>query len=535
MIILFYMVQLSFSVCRRTRGFWPVFFMLAGSLHAASSTWVASSGGGSWKTAANWSANAAPGAGDSLVFSGSAGSNTWTLTGTVMEIQDMAYALVGHDRRLRNDSSSADSTLALNGGGANGGVLINLSTGRNFSLQATGGGTTPHGLAVQLKTSGTFNSNGTNSDATLGGAGLVVNTPVTESGGSRSLTLTGSGFVTLTGNNNYSGGTVVSMNGGTVLMSGSGTAGMFNGTLGAASGSLTVQSGVLDLGATAQIVGLVSISGGTIQGGSLTGASFAVNVSGVATIRSALAGSGGLEKSGGGKLVLSGSCAYSGTTVLAAGTLVAGGCIAASPVWVTGGKLCGSGTVGAIVVQNSGAIGAGTDAETGVLSGDSLDLQANAHLLFRLGGPAAGTGYDRLILAGGITLAGDLQGSLLNGFTPAGATFNPVSGRLNFDGDKFFILLGAGVAGAFSNAGAEHPNLPGYGTITFGGQEFAIGYAGNAAANTFTGGNDVVLMAIPEPATGVAVWSALPWLAFRRGARGKRKSQPSAGASTPER
>ena len=63
----------------------------------------------------------------------------------------------------------------------------------------------------------------------------------------------------------------------------------------------------------------------------------------------------------------------------------------------------------------------------------------------------------------------------------------------------FFILANDStdaITGTFSNAPING------GTYTLGGQQFQISYFGNQTSpsvGTFTGGNDVVLMAIPEP------------------------------------
>ena len=47
-----------------------------------------------------------------------------------------------------------------------------------------------------------------------------------------------------------------------------------------------------------------------------------------------------------------------------------------------------------------------------------------------------------------------------------------------------------------------------------GSQWFKIGYSGDTGSNSFTGGNDVVLMAVPEP--GAALLGGLGMLALLR-------------------
>ena len=104
-------------------------------------------------------------------------------------------------------------------------------------------------------------------------------------------------------------------------------------------------------------------------------------------------------------------------------------------------------------------------------------------------------------VTGGVTLAGaQLNGSLINGFT-AGAT------------DLFFIIINDGadpVQGAFAQGTL----------VTIGTQLFSISYTGNftgtPATSTFTGGNDVVLRAVPEPGTAALLLLGALGLGGRR-------------------
>jgi hypothetical protein len=123
-----------------------------------------------------------------------------------------------------------------------------------------------------------------------------------------------------------------------------------------------------------------------------------------------------------------------------------------------------------------------------------LNLQTGADFSIRLGGTAAGTGYDQLALTGGLTLAGTLQLSLINGF---GSTIQ--------SGEDFFLTDGAtGASGGFSNVSAatgialaDGAN----GQIFSGGDEFAVFYDANGAGKTLNDGSDVALLvvAVPEP------------------------------------
>ena len=139
-----------------------------------------------------------------------------------------------------------------------------------------------------------------------------------------------------------------------------------------------------------------------------------------------------------------------------------------------------------------------------------------AHLLMELGGVTAGSGYDQVSVLAGSTLNltnVNLDGSLINGYTPA------VKGLpLVLNGSLYFLVIGAaGHTGAFANQQAADANSNGFNTITIGGAEFAISYTGNAGSSTFTGGNDVALMAIPEPCTGVMLLGGFGMFALLRG------------------
>ncbi len=79
--------------------------------------------------------------------------------------------------------------------------------------------------------------------------------------------------------------------------------------------------------------------------------------------------------------------------------------------------------------------------------------------------------------------------------------------------DLFFIVINDGVdavQGSFAQAS----------TITIGAQLFNISYTGNftgnAATDTFTGGNDIVLQVVPEPGTAALFLLGTLGLGLRR-------------------
>ena len=80
-------------------------------------------------------------------------------------------------------------------------------------------------------------------------------------------------------------------------------------------------SGIVDLGNNILNVGAVIVTAGTIQNGTLSAPSFAINNLGTVTISASLAGSGGLSKTLGGTTILSGANAYTGATTISDGTV----------------------------------------------------------------------------------------------------------------------------------------------------------------------------------------------------------------------
>jgi autotransporter-associated beta strand protein len=141
------------------------------------------------------------------------------------------------------------------------------------------------------------------------------------------LTKNTSGTVLLNAANLYSAGTV--LNAGTLVLGGAERL--------AAAGVLTVNGGVFDLGGFSQTSGLVTLVGGTIANGVLTGGSYALQAGEVGAV---LAGAARLVKSGTGTVRLSAVNTYTGGTFLEDGRLVlAGGSLldSASGLTVSGG------------------------------------------------------------------------------------------------------------------------------------------------------------------------------------------------------
>jgi autotransporter-associated beta strand protein len=212
-----------------------------------------------------------------------------------------------------------------------------------------------------------------------------------------------------------------------------------------------------------------------------------------------------LLKTGAGVLEFTVSNSYLGATIVHEGTLLVNGSGSIATSFLTdvqnGGTLGGNGTIGALRVRPGGRLspGANTSTPGALATGDVTLTGPGAQFLVELAGATAGALYDQIITSGSISLNGaDLAGSLINGFTP-------------MPNDLFFIIVNDGsdpVSGTFAQ-GSQ---------ITISGSPFEIFYTGDSATNSASGGNDVVVRFVPEPATGSLVFGAglLAFAARRR-------------------
>ncbi|EJI2116739.1 fibronectin-binding autotransporter adhesin ShdA [Salmonella enterica] len=262
--------------------------------------------------------------------------------------------------------------------------------------------------------------------------------------GAGSLVKTGTGELTLSGDNTYSGGTTITGGTltadhadslGTGAIDNSGVLqvgeGELENTLSGAGSLVKTGTGELTLSGDNSYSGGTTISGGTLTAdhadslGTGTIANSGVLQVGEGELKNTLSGSGSLVKTGTGELTLSGDNTYSGDTTIADGTL-----IAANVNALGSGNIDNSGT---LMLEAEGEFnlanvttqsGATTELAKGTtLNVDSLTQQADSTLNIDL----SKANGESAITADSVTLGGTLNvtgiGSVTDSWTPEAYTY----------------------------------------------------------------------------------------------------------------
>jgi autotransporter-associated beta strand protein len=254
-------------------------------------------------------------------FRDSAYMNNGTLTKTGADYDAQAGTIAAVLAGAAGLTKSSGGTLTLSGTNTyTGGTMLaggTLAVSSNNNLGASGGGLTFAGGVLRVSGGilknldartvnwGAFNGG---FDIYTSGTTFTVSQAIAGSG---ALSKAGPGILVLSGNNSYTGGTVVTA--GALKLVGDDRL--------APTGALTISGGVLDLGnGTQHVSGLVSIAGGGVQNGTLIADGPACDAQSGA-VSAVLAGTAGLTKSGSGMVTLTGVNAYTGPTTLAGGTL----------------------------------------------------------------------------------------------------------------------------------------------------------------------------------------------------------------------
>ncbi len=346
-------------------------------------------------------------------------------------------------------SIASDGNLGAGSGGLtlDGGTLENtagFSSARTVALGAGGG---------EFKT-----------DADLALTGAI--------GGAGGLLKSGSGTLTLTANNSYSGGTEISN--GTLQLGNGGSSGSIAGDIDndaklvlnrsdvwtlrspiSGSGSVTqAGTGTVVLTGENSYQGGTTISTGTMQlGDGGASGSVAGNVTDNGTLAfdrsdslvfdGKISGNGNIKQIGSGATDLTGnSSMFSGTTTVSNGTLSVDGVLGGVMSVRSGGTLAGTGTVGTTQIANGGTIAPGHSPGTLHINGDvtfdagstySADIKPNqtGDLLAVSGKAVINGGTVQAVKAGGVYTPGS-QWTIVSASAGVSGTFNALSQSMPF-------------------------------------------------------------------------------------------------------
>jgi autotransporter-associated beta strand protein len=446
-------------------------------------------------------------------------TNGATLTAATYILQG---GTVGANLGAGNASASTGTTalngtlggnLTVNGGTVNLGSANRLADNRFVTVSSSG----TLGLGANNDTISSFTLSDT---GTLGGSGTLTAATYSLQGGTVTAGL-GAGAITVT-------------TGTTTL----GSAGRLN-----AASTLAVNSGQLNLGGAETVAGL-SGSGGTVNLGAHT--LTAAIASGTNTYAGAITGTGGLTKTGIGRLSLSGSSSYNGATAVSAGDLnLSGGSISNSAVTVaSGASLSGYGSVGTI--GGAGAINPGNS--PGILTTPQVNPSAGTDFNFEMTGTAptynnAASSVNDVIRITGVTPFSQAlaAGNGINIYFSGAALFTG-STAVQYQGG-FFTDQSASFASSITNAtynyyfadeagstiynGASYYTKGQYETAVLSSNLMTIIVTTVAQTANF-GGDDISgqvmqVQVIPEPSTyallalSAAAFGAYRWRRRRRG------------------
>ena len=447
-------------------------------------------------------------------FAGTTNTITKTGAGTLIiggtNVNTWAGGLVLNAGVLQLNKSSALGAesglgLTINGGSLDNGsgAAVTLSNyaqtwGGNFSFI----GTTNLNLGA-----GAVNLTGTRT-VTVTANALTVGGTITNTGG---ITKAGAGTLVLNGANTYSGTTTV--NAGTLSLG----------------NTNALQNSLLDTGTSGSQVVTFDVAGnntynvGGLQGGdalAIGANTLSVGAGGGSTTYSgAISGTGGaLTKVGAGTLTLSTNSSYTGATTVSAGLLAYNGTNTSTAVTInSGGALGGSGSVGAVTVNNGARIAPG-NAGVGTLSVSSLTLEGGGGYNWELSNVTgtAGTNWD-----------------LINvGSTSGTVTVNATSGS------QFTIFINGTWGGSgFSGNSSYSWTLIDAGTLTrFATDKFAVntaGFTGGTATGTwgFSDSSGNLLLSYTAPVlSSDFVWNTTSG-AWSAGANWSGSSAPTNGSS----
>jgi len=499
---------------------------------ARAGTWNLN-GNGNWTPAGNWSGGAPNGVGDAAIFGTvitaprTVTLNSGRTVGSVVFDSAHSYTVGNSTNTLTLDVSSGSVTITVNSGSGSATHTISSPLSLNDALIVTNNAT---GLLNFDLSSGNALS-GTNRNLTFAGGGdITVADPIAT--GTGTLTKNGSGKLTLSGVNTFTGKTVI--NAGSVRIGAE--TGLGNNPGSFAADQLTFDGGTLH--ATASLTIDDANRGLTLLGG---GGEFEAGSGITLTISNVITGSGGLSKADAGTLALGANNTFTGGLTIKGGIVRldhAGALNSATPnavsfsnsstgtlrlngqsVTVSG---LNSGTpTGAPLVENASATaatltvnqGSGTSTFAGVLQngagGGALSLTKSGSGTLVLSGANTYTGATT-VSGGELVLAS--TGSLASPTTvQTGATLSgtgTISGNVTAQSGGSLVVATSGTAGTFTVGGASALSLNGgsfgyfdLGGTTLGSYDRVVAPSATLLAN---GAIHVTLIGAFAPADGDA-------------------------------
>uniref|UniRef100_A0A9E8A7L7 Autotransporter domain-containing protein n=1 Tax=Bosea sp. NBC_00436 TaxID=2969620 RepID=A0A9E8A7L7_9HYPH len=374
-------------------------------------------------------------------------------------------------------SAASDYTIAA-------GALLDV----NDALGTVTAGSIAGAGQIRIESDSTLETGSTNASTTV--SGMIYD--------AGSLRKVGSGTLTLTEENTYSGGTTIA--GGAISIS-------KESNLGSTPGALTLDGGVLQVTGTT----LHELTRNIVLGSAGGGFDIA-DAGNTFTVTQSLSGTGSLTKAGAGTLVLTGTNSYTGDTVVQAGRLVgdnassfssdsnvtvsAGATLAVSGgIFATVGSLSGAG--GVEIASGSVLIMGSTDQSrtfAGGFSGDGALGFTGAGTQIYTGTGTLGGGFTSCVCAtgqfvvrgGSLTFGDDVRvqgGTLLvdqGGHLDNGSGTLLVASKLTVDGAGSAVSTGITLVQSF--AGTTSLTVSGGASLIGSGGASLIGFGGSAEA-----------------------------------------------------
>ncbi|SHO67718.1 autotransporter-associated beta strand repeat-containing protein/T5SS/PEP-CTERM-associated repeat-containing protein, partial [Pseudoxanthobacter soli DSM 19599] len=277
-----------------------------------------------------------------------------------------------------------------------------------------------------------------------------------------------------------------------------------------------------------QVVGMDFMTDGyTVTGQGITLAAFAAGLtpaimvdSGTATIASVLAGTAGLEKTGAGTLILSGTNTYTGGTTVSAGTLQlsGGGSMSGGAITIAGASgetakivVTGTGTAwnrdydtirvgdagtGTLEVTAAGKVTGGGSVEVGsqagsigtlTVSGSGSQMNAGSFTVGRYGSGSLTVSDGGLVTSGSGYLGSEAGSTGTATVTGSGSIWNLGNSSLNVgrSGSGTLLVSAGGVVTSGTGYIADNSGSTGSATVTGSGSHWNLGtnslYVGDSA------------------------------------------------------